>query len=379
MKLLTFVGVIFSISGLADARVTIAAPVQQPNQSEMSEPNQPGTDVQTDESDDKPKGYFNVKTKTFGGQQFWTDVRYVGGWRIQNNSETKHFRLIDSKNVRHAWGNRLHCDQVLDEAIKNGDAKYCQGPLVIILHGLIRSSKSMRPLSRYLQNEGGYTTLNFEYASTRKRVDEHAIALNSVIEGLGPDVTEINLVGHSLGNIVVRRYLADHTEPATGRQGDPRIKRAVMIGPPNQGSRMARLLKSSRLFQTFAGASGSQLSRSWDELKPTLTTPNFEFGIIAGGQESDRDLSNFVLNGKDDFTVSVEETKLDGARDFLIRPLFHSTMMKDPEVLKATLNFLKDGYFVSEAARQPLPKSADSQSSPTGNQPGHLSTDRSGH
>jgi pimeloyl-ACP methyl ester carboxylesterase len=384
MKKISIIAVVLSVLiRVSDAQVPSSDPVHQPNQSEMSEPKSSGPkpsgpkpsgpkpngpNIQTDESDNRPVGYFNLKTKTFGGQQFWTDVRFVGGWRVQNNSETKHFRLIDSKNVRHAWGNQLHCDQVLDQAIENGDPQYCQGPLVILLHGLSRSSKPMRPLAKYLQKEGGYTVINFEYASTRKRVEEHAIALRSVIDSLGPGVTEINLVGHSLGNIVVRRYLADNTDPVTGRQGDPRIKRAVMIGPPNQGSRMARLLKSSRLFQTFAGASGSQLSQSWEQLEPTLATPEFEFGIIAGGQESERDLSNFVLSGKDDFTVSVAETKLDGAHDFLIRPLFHATMMKQPDVLEATLTFLKDGHFVSESERTPLPvvetspsSSADSQ------------------
>lgn len=334
-----------------DPSTETAPPTQQ---SEMSDPRSTDQPEPKVKADDKPVGYFNVKTKTFGGQQFWTDVRYVGGWRIQNNSETKHFRLIDARNVRHAWGNQLHCNQVLNQAIDEGKAKRCSGRMVIILHGLIRTSKSMRQLGDHLESKGKYTTINFEYASTRKKVDEHAIALKSVIENLGPDVTEINLVGHSLGNLVVRRYLGDTTDPTTGKQGDPRIKRAVMIGPPNQGSRMARLLKSSKLFLTLAGVSGAQLSRSWDQLEPTLATPKFEFGIIAGGQESDEKISNFVLKGKDDFTVSVEETKLDGASDFLIRPLFHSTMMNQPDVINSTLCFLENGYFVSEDARCPL-------------------------
>ena len=355
MKQILFIAFVCFISvRVSDAQVPGSDSVHQPHRSKMSQPNPSEANLK-EAGSDKPVGYFNLKTRTFGGQQFWTDIRFVGGWRIQNNSETKHFRLIDSKNVRHAWGNRMHCDQVLDQAIIDGRAKYCSGPLVIVLHGLIRTSNSMRQLADHLQEDGGYTTINFEYASTRKRVGEHAIALKSLIAGLGPDVTEINFVGHSLGNLVIRRYLADDTDPTTGRQGDPRIKRAVMIGAPNQGSRMARLLKNSKLFQTFAGASGMQLSRSWDKLKPTLSTPTFEFGIIAGGQESTDEISNFALSGKDDFTVSVEETKLDGARDFLIRPLFHSTMMHQPDVLKATLTFLQRGYFISERNRTPLP------------------------
>jgi hypothetical protein len=157
-----------------------------------------------------------------------------------------------------------------------------------------------------------------------------------------------------LGNIVVRRYLYDHTDPKTGQQGDPRIKRMVMMGPPNQGSRMARVLKSSLAFRTLTGVSGVELSTAWNKLEPTLAIPGFEFGIIAGGQEDEKKFSNMILKGKDDFTVSVEEAKLVGAHDFFVRPLFHSTMMHQPEVLKAALNFFQNGYFVSEAKRKPL-------------------------
>ena len=127
-----------------------------------------------------------------------------------------------------------------------------------------------------------------------------------------------------------------------------------MLGPPNQGSGMARFLKSSMAFKTIAGVSGVQMSRGWGKLEPTLATPGFEFGIIAGGQDDKQDFSNFVLKGKDDFTVSVDETKLAGAHDFLVRPLFHTTMMHQPMVFKATLNFLQNGYFISEKERIPL-------------------------
>ena len=33
--------------------------------------------------------------KTLGGRQFWGDVHYFRGWRIQQNVFTKHYRLLD--------------------------------------------------------------------------------------------------------------------------------------------------------------------------------------------------------------------------------------------------------------------------------------------
>lgn len=301
-------------------------------------------------------GNYNLKLKTMGGTQFWTDVRVEGNWRIQQNSEFKHFRLLDKANVRQAWGTQEVCDQLLNSKLDDGSVKANGSKseaVVILLHGLIRSGNSMSTMEKHLSN-AGFETINFRYASTRRLVADHAAALKSVIDGLSPDVKEINFVCHSLGNIVVRHYLADNTDPVTGQQGDERVCRMVMMGPPNQGSKVARLFKKSMAFKMIAGASGRQLSESWSQLEPHLATPKFEFGIIAGGQADDAKFGNFMLKGKDDFTVSVEETKLVGASDFLVEPLVHSTMMNQPLTLESTERFLKQGHFRDDGSRFPI-------------------------
>ena len=161
-------------------------------------------------------------------------------------------------------------------------------------------------------------------------------------------------MGHSLGNIVVRHYIADCNDSKT-KKLDARIKRMVMIGPPNQGSRMARLLKNSAAFKLIAGASGAELSLGWDQLSKNLATPKFEFGIIAGGYGGEEaPWSNFLLPGLDDFTVSEAETMLVGADDFLVKPLLHSTMMHQQEVFDATTRFLEKGCFISPKHKHPI-------------------------
>ena len=294
---------------------------------------------------------FNVKLKTLGGKQFWTDIRNSGGWRIQKNAVTGHFRLIDEKNYRHCWGSEPECHSFLDRKIETGDVVLLTGRVVVVLHGLIRASDSMRRLGRYLEEHSTLTAVDFEYASTRRPISQHAKALKSVIDQLGPDVTEINFVGHSMGNIVVRRFLQDLT---TGSVAEDRFGRMVMLGPPNQGSKIARVLSGRLIFKWIAGPAGLELGVNWPELEPTLAAPEFEFGIIAGGQQDHKRFSNFLLTGPDDFTVSVEETQLAGATDCLVRPLLHSTMMRNQVTLEATLQFLEHGYFVSELERKPL-------------------------
>ena len=298
-----------------------------------------------------PRSNLNWQMKTLGGVQFWTDVRVEGGWRVQQNSETGHFRLIDANKVRQAWGSQAACELELDQKIGAKIVTPYSGKVVILLHGLGRSYDCMNSLAVALQQQG-YQTINFGYASTRTDIQHHAAALRSVIDHLGDDVTEINFVGHSLGNIVVRRYLGGKDQQVGAV--DPRIASMVMLGPPNHGSRMARLVQNSLTFKVVTGASGQQLAGGWEQFEPTLGTPKFRFGIIAGGQKSDSGISNMLVPGKDDFTVGVDEAKLAGATDFLVAPLFHSNMMADSNAIGWTVSFLKQGYFVSEADRQPI-------------------------
>jgi len=298
-------------------------------------------------------GFLNVPMRTLGGTQFWSDVRCAGNWKIQRHASTGHHRLLRDDETRIAWGNLAHCEQMLRHEINAGRVQPETGKIVILLHGLMRANHSMMELGEYLEEQGEYSVIDFVYASTREPIEVHAADLKSLIDGLGPNVTEINFVGHSLGNIVVRHYLGDQRDAKVVR--DPRIKRMVMLGPPNQGSRMAQIAKDSWLFKKLTGASGLQLGTSWEWVEPRLAIPDFEFGIIAGGQDDEEDWDNFMVEGPDDFTVALDEAKLAGAHDLLVRPLMHSTMMRQPIVLESTLRFLQHGYFVSDEARQPIP------------------------
>ena len=309
---------------------------------------------------DQPGMPFNWPTKTMGGRQFWTDVVHISGWRIQRHAVTGHHRLIDRENVRQGWGTLPQCQTRLSKILDQGAVPPNSEKVVIVLHGLMRSSNSMEPISRYIRENSDYQTINMEYASSRSDVASHARDLAFLIDHLGKDVKEISFVAHSMGNIVVRHYLKDLN--GSGTQADPRFHRMVMMGPPNQGSQMARFLKNNLLFKSLAGVPGIELGEQWEDLAPRLATPHFEFGIISGAQTESQKFNNFILNGPDDFTVSLKETRLVGARDWLVRPLLHTTMMKNEIALESTVRFLKSGYFLSAAEANPiLPSSPETE------------------
>ncbi len=301
---------------------------------------------------EEPFSGINLRSRTFGGGQFWADELVFHGWRIQRNVWTDHYRLLDDGDVRHAWGSREACAAKLDEIKRDRELPPVKGKAVILLHGLGRSRKFMLPVAEHLETDGGYTIVNVDYPSTRADLATHARGLAKVIENL-PDVEEINFVAHSLGNLVVRQYLADAT--ADGKKLDPRIKRFVMLGPPNQGAAMARMFKNSALFHWVIRGTGKDLSTNFDKISKTWGTPPCEFAILAGGKGDDSGY-NPLIAGDDDLLVRVEETKLGGAADYRQLLLRHKNLARDEAALGMTLSFLKHGHFTSAEERQPIEK-----------------------
>ncbi|MEC1375841.1 hypothetical protein P9D39_16240 [Heyndrickxia oleronia] len=46
----------------------------------------------------------NIPTKTLGGNVFWETLDYKKGWKLQRNIFSEHYRILDPKQIRQAWG-----------------------------------------------------------------------------------------------------------------------------------------------------------------------------------------------------------------------------------------------------------------------------------
>ena len=310
------------------------------------------TVITDQDADREVDNLMNILSKTAGGMQFWADVWFFHQWRIQRNALTGHYRLLDGANHRHASGTLDECRREIDAIRSRDKLPPMAGKAVVVLHGLFRTRSGMQSLCDSLATGGGYTTFNVGYPTTRGSVAEHAASLDSIIRSL-EGISEINFVGHSLGNIVVRHWLGDMA--ATGRMLPDRQKlgRMVMLAPPNQHPQLAEALIRGELAAAVAGAAARELATGWEALSPKLATPLFEFGIIAGGRGDGRGF-NPLLPGDDDAVITVESTRLVGARDFRLLPVIHSFIMFDARVKELALRFLTLGHFETDATRQPI-------------------------
>ena len=94
----------------------------------------------------------NLRMPTFGGKQFWSDELVHGGWRIQRNAWSSHYRLLDPDNDRLAWGSWDDCHQRWLQLKRERDIPALRPRVVILLHGLGRSRASMAGLAEYLES-----------------------------------------------------------------------------------------------------------------------------------------------------------------------------------------------------------------------------------
>jgi pimeloyl-ACP methyl ester carboxylesterase len=299
------------------------------------------------------QGNFNLKLPTLGGKQYWADELHFHKWRIQQNVLTGHYRLLDESDVRQAWGSFDQCKNVLERIKQENHLPPMKGKAVIVMHGICGTRLHMSKLGEYLEANGDFEVFNVCYPTTQREVAEHAKTLAQIIDNLD-GIEELNFVGHSMGNVVIRHYLNDLKIAAEkDPQGEaakkrPKFNRFVMLAPPNHGSGLARYFADNFVFQSVLGDSGLQLGRDWSKLESNLATPDFEFAVIAGGKGDGKGY-NPLLAGDNDGVISVETAKLDGAKEFAVIPALHPLLQADSVALAYTLRFLKDGSFERKA------------------------------
>ncbi len=209
-------------------------------------------------------------------------------------------------------------------------------PWVILLHGMAQTSLSMTPLAHDLKR-AGYRVKNVGYPTR-----PHGVAglaeryLQPVVEAVGTQ-QPVHLVTHSLGGILARWYLQEHELPEGSR--------VVMLAPPNHGSEVADFVRNWPIYRWVMGEVGQQLGTGPDSVVHRLGPISVEVGVIAGNH-SLQPWFSWLLPGEDDGTVSVQSTRLDGMRDFLVVNASHTLVMFNREVRRQVKHFLREGRFL---------------------------------
>jgi pimeloyl-ACP methyl ester carboxylesterase len=188
-------------------------------------------------------------------------------------------------------------------------------------------------LRRRLARDSGMRTHAFHYRSVAGSMSDIAVRLAEFARGLAAE--RVHFVGHSLGGLVIYRTLEHVTDLPPGR--------VVFLGTPAVASRAAvgvaeRLASASKLLgRCVAEELLTEQSRRWQIDR--------QLGIVAGTRRVGLGHFFTTMDGDNDGTVAVDETRLPGATDFITMPVGHMGLLMSARVARETSQFLKEGRF----------------------------------
>ncbi len=208
---------------------------------------------------------------------------------------------------------------------------------VILLHGLARTSASMKKLEKFFIADS-FMVVNYDYPSTKEPIKKIArkYVNDAVCLCKKNSAKKIHFVTHSLGGIVTLQYLQSHKLPKGSR--------IVMLSPPSRGSELADYLKDFCLYKWMNGPAGQQLGTGPKSVPNMLKPVEPALGIITGDVSYNPVFSQ-ILPGPDDGKVSVKRARFPGMDDFMVIHASHTFIMKNKQAMKQALFFIKNGRF----------------------------------
>lgn len=208
---------------------------------------------------------------------------------------------------------------------------------VVLLHGVALNRWFTARLAGHFEREG-YAVVNVSYPSRSKTIAELGDTwLPELLRRRGVEAApRVHFVVHSMGGLVVRRFLATHRPANLGR--------VVMIATPNHGSAIADRLARAAPFRWYFGCNLRGLGTGDDAAWRSLPTAQFELGVLAGNRALNP-LGHFWLQGPHDGTVEVASTRLEGMADHRVIAANHTGILFRKETAELATVFLRTGRF----------------------------------
>jgi pimeloyl-ACP methyl ester carboxylesterase len=203
---------------------------------------------------------------------------------------------------------------------------------VVYVHGLWMPGDESLILKHRLSHDFGLTLDSFRYSSAGSSMTDITTRLDAFVRELGtPDV---HFVGHSLGGLVIHRFLERFPEQPAGR--------AVFLGTPCVASRAAM---GAARFAPIAHLMGQSVAEELLQPRERRWMQARQLGIVAGTQAIGFGQFLAEFDEDNDGTIAVSETRMPGATDHITLPVSHMGLLMSARVARETGLFLRDGRF----------------------------------
>lgn len=220
----------------------------------------------------------------------------------------------------------LNLSSASDASFAQRDTVIAKPKMVVLIHGLMRTSTSMFFLKYYLKKQG-YEVYSYNYPSAKRTLDEHSLQLNHFLHQLIAQhpTQPLYLVTHSMGGIIARKALANLPEKQMKYIGG-----LIMLAPPNQGSSLAQFTLSIIPGLSYFIKPLPELSTQNKNYLHQLPVPKIKIGIIAG---------------RYDAKVPPHSAYLEGQQPPVVVNSTHTFIMNNAEVKRLITRFIEKGTF----------------------------------
>jgi pimeloyl-ACP methyl ester carboxylesterase len=148
------------------------------------------------------------------------------------------------------------------------------------------------------------------------------------------EASELHFVGHSLGGLVIYRFLERFPAQPPGR--------VVFLGTPCVASRAAQ---SAGRFAPIAHLMGRSVAEELLQPRTRHWTYSRPLGVVAGSQPLGVGQLLAQFDEPNDGTIAVRETRMPGASDHIVLPVSHLGMLVSARVAREVGLFLTQGHF----------------------------------
>jgi pimeloyl-ACP methyl ester carboxylesterase len=187
-------------------------------------------------------------------------------------------------------------------------------------------------LSARLAHEFALTLHAFRYSAASTGMSSITARLADFVRELA--APEVHFLGHSLGGLVIHRFLERFPQQPPGR--------VVFLGTPSIASRAAE--HASR-FAPIAHLMGQSVAEELLQPHERRWTHADPLGIVAGTQPIGLGQLLAQFQEENDGTVALSETRMPGATDHIVLPVSHLGMLVSARVAHETGLFLTQGHF----------------------------------
>lgn len=208
--------------------------------------------------------------------------------------------------------------------------------IVILVHGFNKDENDMFPLKRRL-NGLGYRAVTVNLPLRFSALDECISIFENQLRQLAADLNyeKVHFVGHSMGGLVIRSFLANNRIAHLGR--------CVLIATPNQGTKLAdisdKILKPlGQIYKPLQSLGSGSIN-----IGTPVNIPKPEIGVIAG--KTNKYFLSFFLSGENDGRVEIDSARCEDMIDFVIRSYGHKEIHRQAEIAELVDVFLQTGKF----------------------------------